>query len=99
MEQTKEYPVADVEVHSAMMLVIAALGMLLRLKKALTDLHQESVLVPEHDVCGLCVSGPRSVGKEGRRRPAVDHLKQRRPKRRVERRIVAVLRPWKLVHP
>ena len=79
MEQTKEYPVADVEVHSAMMLVVAALGMLLHLKKALPDLHQEGVPIPEHGVRGLRVSGPLSVGKEGRQRPAVDHLKWRLP--------------------
>ena len=99
MEQPKEYPVADVEFHSAMMVVVVALRMLLRLKKALPNLHQEGVPVPEHGVRCLRVSGPLSVGKEGRRRPAVDHLKRRRPERRVERRVAAVLRPWKPVHP
>ena len=83
MKKSEQHPIAHSEVHSPVVLVVALLGVLLRLEEALPDLDQERVAVPEHGVRVLHLSRPLLVGQKGRRWPAVDNFEWSRPKRRV----------------
>jgi len=91
VQEAQKHPVTHSEGDVPMMLIIVSLGILLRLKKAFSDLHQKSVTVPKHSVCRLCLGRPVLEGQEWRWRVAIDHLKRRSSERRVERCVVAIL--------
>jgi adenosylmethionine-8-amino-7-oxononanoate aminotransferase len=59
-----------------MVAVVVALRILLRLKKALSNVGEEHVMVLQQGVHGVYACNTYSVGEQGRRRAAIYYLKR-----------------------
>ena len=57
------------------MLIVVALGVLLRLEKTFVNLLKEGITITKQRVHGLCLGHPDGVGQQGRVRSTVDNLK------------------------
>jgi hypothetical protein len=59
-----------------MVAVVVALHILLRLKKALSNVGEERVMVLQQGVHGVCARDTCCVGEQGQRRAAIDYFKR-----------------------
>jgi hypothetical protein len=82
-----------------MMNVIVLAGVFLFLEKTGAHLVEEGVSVGEEGVDGVGTCVALLIRQQHRRRAAVDDGERRCTERGVERRVVAVLRPWKPIQP
>ena len=93
MKKAQPDPSTDVELHLSVMSVVVALGKLLSLDEALPDFGQHLIPATEKSIGRLCTGSPRPVRQNRRRGTPVHHLEGRRAKSRMERSIIAILRP------
>jgi hypothetical protein len=91
VKQTQQHPVSDGELQSAMVSVVEAASILLRLKEPAAHFLQEFIAVAQEGVHSISVGLPRNIRQQVRRRATVNHLERRRLECRMISSIVAKL--------
>jgi hypothetical protein len=84
VEQAEPHPVADGELHRAVMNIIVLAGVFLGLEKTAAHLVEEGVPISKEGVDGVGTSAALLIRQQYRRRAAVDDSERRGPERGME---------------
>jgi len=99
MVQMEPRPIAHLQDHVAVPLIVVVLHVILSIEQSLSDLLQESITVLKLPVQRHDSRHARLVGGHGRRWPAVDDLEWCCPQGRLERGVIDKLCPGQPAEP